>query len=77
MDEVFADPQVDHLKMAVPVHHPVRGDIRLVGEPVTLSRTPATIVTPIAEMGAHTEEILAELDYSGADIDRLRASKII
>ncbi|MGZ3411097.1 MAG: CaiB/BaiF CoA transferase family protein [Xanthobacteraceae bacterium] len=77
MNEVFADPQVQHVGMAVPVHHPVRGDIKVVGEPVTLSRTPASITTPIAEMGAHTQEILTELDFSGADIDRLRANKII
>ena len=57
MDEVFDDPQVKHVGMAVPVKHPSRGDIRLVGEPVTLSRTPAEIVAPIAEMGEHTEEI--------------------
>jgi crotonobetainyl-CoA:carnitine CoA-transferase CaiB-like acyl-CoA transferase len=77
MDEVFADPQVAHLRMAAPVHHPERGDIRVVAEPVSLSRTPAAIATPIAEMGAHTAEMLNELGYSAADIDRLRASRII
>ena len=75
MNEVFDDPQVQHLDMAVPVHHPSRGDIRVVGEPVTLSRTPAEIVTPIAEMGEHTEEILAEIGYQGRSIERLRAAK--
>jgi crotonobetainyl-CoA:carnitine CoA-transferase CaiB-like acyl-CoA transferase len=77
MNEVFADPQVSHLEMAAPVHHPARGDIRLVAEPVTLSRTPSAVATPIAEMGAHTDELLAEIGYSGAEIDRLRADKAI
>jgi crotonobetainyl-CoA:carnitine CoA-transferase CaiB-like acyl-CoA transferase len=77
MDEVFDDPQVQHLGMAVPVKHPVSGDIRLVGEPVNLSRTPAEIVAPIAEMGEHTQEILAEIGISDADVSRLRANKVI
>jgi crotonobetainyl-CoA:carnitine CoA-transferase CaiB-like acyl-CoA transferase len=77
MNEVFDDPQVQHLEMAVPVKHPVSGDIRLVGEPVNLSRTPAEIVAPIAEMGEHTEEILAEIGIGGDDVGRLRANKVI
>ena len=74
---VIENEQVQHLQMAVPVKHPVSGDIRLVGEPVNLSRTPAEIVAPVAEMGEHTEEILAEIGIGGADIGRLRASKVI
>jgi crotonobetainyl-CoA:carnitine CoA-transferase CaiB-like acyl-CoA transferase len=77
MNEVFADPQVEHLGIAAPVHHPVRGDIRVVGEPVVLSRTPAAIAAPIAELGAHSDELLADLGYSKADIERLRANRII
>jgi len=44
---------------------------------VSLSRTPAEIVAPIAEMGEHTEEILAEIGIGGADVSRLRANKVI
>jgi crotonobetainyl-CoA:carnitine CoA-transferase CaiB-like acyl-CoA transferase len=77
MNEVFTDPQVEHLRMAAPVHHPVRGDIRIVGQPVSLSRTPAAVATPIAELGAHTAEVLGEFGYSKADIERLRANRII
>jgi crotonobetainyl-CoA:carnitine CoA-transferase CaiB-like acyl-CoA transferase len=77
MDEVFDDPQVEHLGMAVPVKHPTRGDVKLVGAPVNLSRTPAAIVAPIAEMGAHTEEILAEIGIGGGDVGKLRANKVI
>ncbi|HWM48477.1 MAG TPA: CoA transferase [Xanthobacteraceae bacterium] len=77
VDEMFEDPQVRHLGMAAPLHHPVRGDIRVVGTPVNLSRTPAKVVTPTPEPGAHTAEILAEIGIAGADVDRLRASKTI
>ncbi len=77
VDEVFADPQVRHLGMAAPLHHPVRGDIRVVAEPVTLSRTPAGVATPTPELGEHTLEILAEIGITGAEVDRLRASRSI
>jgi crotonobetainyl-CoA:carnitine CoA-transferase CaiB-like acyl-CoA transferase len=77
LDEMFADPQVQHLGMAAPVKHPVRGDIKVVAEPVVLSRTPSSIARPIAELGEHTAEILGELGYSSADVERLRGRRVI
>jgi crotonobetainyl-CoA:carnitine CoA-transferase CaiB-like acyl-CoA transferase len=77
VDEVFADPQVQHLGMAVPVHHPRRGDIRVVAQPIVLSRTPAHVVSTLPEVGAHTDEILHEAGYCDADIARFRSEKII
>jgi crotonobetainyl-CoA:carnitine CoA-transferase CaiB-like acyl-CoA transferase len=77
MDEVFADPQVQHLGIAVPCRHPKRGDIRIVGEPVELSRTPASIITMIPEPGEHTEQVLCELGLGDAEIQRLRNAKVV
>jgi crotonobetainyl-CoA:carnitine CoA-transferase CaiB-like acyl-CoA transferase len=77
MDEVFADPQVEHLGMAAPIQHHARGDIRIVAEPVTLSRTPACVETPIAELGEHTDAVLTELGYAPAEIEKLRAQRVI
>jgi crotonobetainyl-CoA:carnitine CoA-transferase CaiB-like acyl-CoA transferase len=58
MDEVFADERVRHLGIAFQIHDPVRDDIRLVGQPVVLSRTPENIATPLPEPGEHTNLIL-------------------
>jgi crotonobetainyl-CoA:carnitine CoA-transferase CaiB-like acyl-CoA transferase len=77
MDEVFADPQVQHLGIAQTVHHPVRGRVKLVGEPVTLSRTPAAITAPVPDKGAHTDEVLAEAGFSGDEIAHLRQTGVI
>lgn len=74
MDEVFDDPQVRHLGMAQPVIHPVVGEVALVAQPVCLSRTPAAVVTPSPDAGAHTEEVLAEYGFSRERIDALRAN---
>ncbi len=72
MDEVFADPQVRHLGIAQTVHHPERGDIALVGQPVVLSRTPASITAPLSDKGAHSDDILAQAGFSGEQIALLR-----
>jgi crotonobetainyl-CoA:carnitine CoA-transferase CaiB-like acyl-CoA transferase len=77
MDEVFADPQVDHLGMAVPITHHARGDIRLIAQPLVMSRTPPKIETPIAEPGEHTDEVLAEAGFATEEIARLRDSRIV
>jgi len=77
VDEVFADPQVKHLDIAVPLHHPTRGDVSVVGQPITLSRTPARVVSPLPEPGAHTDEILQGLGYSAAEIAVFRNERIV
>ncbi len=77
MNEVFADPQVQHLHMAVPVHHPVLGDIELVNQPIELSRTPSEIRTATPECGEHTNAIMHELGYSDGQIADLRKRIVI
>jgi crotonobetainyl-CoA:carnitine CoA-transferase CaiB-like acyl-CoA transferase len=74
MDEVFADPQVKHLGIAQPVEHPTLGRIELVGQAVSLSRTPSKLRTATPERGEHTDEVLGELGYDRAAIARLRAA---
>ncbi len=77
MDQVFADPQVQHLQAAATVKHPVLGDIRVVNQAVGLSRTPATMVSATPDIGQHTDEVLAEVGYVASDIAKLRQTKAI
>jgi crotonobetainyl-CoA:carnitine CoA-transferase CaiB-like acyl-CoA transferase len=77
MNEVFADPQVQHLGIAASVAHPNLGQINLVGQPVNLSRTPAAINSATPELGQHSAEILAELGYTDTQISQFREDKII
>jgi len=77
MDEVFADPQVQHLGIALSARHPRRGDIKIVGQPVELSRTPARIVSMTPEAGEHTDQVLHELGFGDAEIHRLRNAKVV
>jgi crotonobetainyl-CoA:carnitine CoA-transferase CaiB-like acyl-CoA transferase len=77
MDEVFADPQVEHLAMTEPVQHPALGRLEILRNAVRMTGAPATVRVASPDAGAHTDEVLAELGYPRAGIDRLRADGAI
>jgi crotonobetainyl-CoA:carnitine CoA-transferase CaiB-like acyl-CoA transferase len=72
MNEVFADPQVQHIGIAAEANHPRLGRYKLVAQPAKLSRTPATVASATPELGEHTEEILKELGFQANEISSLR-----
>ncbi|MDQ3260499.1 MAG: CoA transferase, partial [Pseudomonadota bacterium] len=77
MDQVFADPQVQHLQCSASVEHAKLGTINLVTQPVKLSRTPATMRAATPELGQDSAAILTELGYTEAEIIELRERKIV
>jgi len=56
--EALADPQLAARGMIVPLEHATAGSIRVLGTPVKLSATPASVRTPPPTLGQHTAEIL-------------------
>jgi crotonobetainyl-CoA:carnitine CoA-transferase CaiB-like acyl-CoA transferase len=76
INEVFADPQVQHLKIAQTVKAKDRS-VTLVGQPVTLSRTPSKLVTPPPRLGEHTNAVLKEFGFSAKQIAELRRAGAI
>lgn len=69
IDQTFDDAQVKHLGIAQDVPNAEGRHIRLVGQPVTLSRTPSKMAAPPPEFGEQTDEVLAEFGFSAGDIE--------
>jgi len=60
------------------VDHPVIGPARYIGLPMRFSHAPDMAVPrPAPLLGQHNSEILAELGYQPADIERLAVDKVI
>jgi formyl-CoA transferase len=76
VDEVFADPQVQHLDLVQRVHHPTLGDLGLVRNSVSLSGASRSIRAASPDAGEHTEAILGELGLSATEIEQLRRSGV-
>jgi crotonobetainyl-CoA:carnitine CoA-transferase CaiB-like acyl-CoA transferase len=57
VDEVFADPQVQHLELAAPVDHPERGKTHLVASPINFAGTEKRIRSTAATEVSAVEEV--------------------
>jgi len=77
IDEVFADPQVQNIRIARAIEHPQRGRQQLLGQAVELSRTPWSLRMPTPEKGDSTDSVLAGLGYDNEAIAKLRADGVV
>jgi crotonobetainyl-CoA:carnitine CoA-transferase CaiB-like acyl-CoA transferase len=77
IDQVFANPQVQHLGMAQKVQSPHYGTLHLVRAPMRLSRTSTSLRRPAPAPGEHTQEVLREYGYSADEIRQLEDTKVI
>ena len=79
VDHMFDDPQVKHLGIARPMHHPELGDIEVVGLPMQFSRYPRDEgpLRPAPHQGDQTEAILSGLGYSPERIAELRSQFVV
>src|SRR5437016_12749828 len=76
-NQVIRHPHVRELGIVVETEHPIAGRLRQARAAARFSRTPAEIRAGAPALGEHTEEILSELGYSGAEIAALRADRVI
>ncbi|MBI2555553.1 MAG: CoA transferase [Candidatus Rokubacteria bacterium] len=77
VDQVAAEPQTEASGMLLRAPHPRVPDYRSVALPLEWAgrRHGVTRVPPL--LGEHTAEILGRLGYSGADIERLAAGRVV
>jgi formyl-CoA transferase len=77
VDQVFADPQVQHLRMAMPMHDAQRGDTHLVSSAINIEGIESGVRRNPPRLGEHSAEILKDAGYSDDDVARLRALGVI
>jgi crotonobetainyl-CoA:carnitine CoA-transferase CaiB-like acyl-CoA transferase len=79
IDQMFDDPQVKHLGLAVPVPTDSQDGrpLTVVAQPFTMSRTSSKMVAPPPDVGEHNDEVLKEFGYSAQEIETLRKAKAI
>ncbi len=75
--QMLNDPQLAAREMVQTMMHPTVGAIRVVGAPIKLSATPASLRTPPPVLGQHTDAVLAELGYAAGEIAALRANRVV
>jgi len=74
--EAFEEPQVQHLGILKKVTSPHLGEQVLMGQPVTLTRTPSTIARAAPRRGEHSEEVLREIGYAAEDLARMKSAGV-
>jgi formyl-CoA transferase/CoA:oxalate CoA-transferase len=70
--EFMADPQARSNHTVFEVEDPRAGTLRQVSHPARYAETPATLRRLPPQRGEHTDEVLAEVGYSDAEIRALR-----
>jgi formyl-CoA transferase len=73
IDRVFADPQVKHLGLATPMHHPTLGTETIVASPLNMTGVDKSVRTHTPDPGEHTDAILQSLGLAAGEIADLRA----
>jgi crotonobetainyl-CoA:carnitine CoA-transferase CaiB-like acyl-CoA transferase len=74
--QVFASEQVRALGAVQELNSAIAGDHRVVGPPVRFDLEALPYPLPAPALGEHTFEVLAELGYDRADVERLLAEGV-
>ncbi len=72
MKEIANEPALRASGTIVEVDHPTRGKYLSVGNPIKLSDSPTEVMrSPL--LGEHTDQVLAQLGFSAAEVEQLRS----
>jgi alpha-methylacyl-CoA racemase len=74
LDEALESQLVREREMVISYEQPEFGEVRQLGFPIKLSRTPAGVQRPAPALGEHTAEVLTEAGYSAEEVQALEES---
>ncbi|HEV2629708.1 MAG TPA: CoA transferase [Pseudolabrys sp.] len=77
IDQVFADPQVQHLGMAIAGHKADGSEQLFVAQPFKMSRTQTKIAAVPPKQGQHTDEVLKEFGFADSEIAELHKAQAV
>jgi crotonobetainyl-CoA:carnitine CoA-transferase CaiB-like acyl-CoA transferase len=77
LEEVLNDPQALENEYVSDFDHPVLGNIKIPGFPVSFSANRAGTKTPSPKLGEHTDQVLGEMGYTNQELKRLRENRVI
>ena len=74
LDEALESELVREREMVISYEQPEFGEVKQLGFPIKLSRTPASVERPAPALGEHTMEVLTEGGYSAEEVQALEES---
>lgn len=77
MKQVLDDPQTRARDMVIQVDHPIAGEIDALGLPIKFSHGNGVTRRGAPLYGQHTAEVMRELGYADAEIDRLAQANAV
>ncbi|OAI39726.1 hypothetical protein AYO38_07105 [bacterium SCGC AG-212-C10] len=72
--EVFRDPQIAANEYMIELDSPELGPYKTFAPPIRMDRTPTGVRRPSPALDQHTDEILAELEFTEAEIAEMRSA---
>ncbi|KAK7528631.1 CAIB/BAIF family protein [Phyllosticta citriasiana] len=79
IEKAFAHPQIQARDMveSIPCENVEAGELKVIGVPVKFGKTAGSIRSRAPFLGEHSDEILAEIGYTKADMEQLRDREIV
>jgi crotonobetainyl-CoA:carnitine CoA-transferase CaiB-like acyl-CoA transferase len=75
--QVVADPQVLWNRCFLEFDHPRAGDVRVLNHPIRYDGDPPPLRRRPPLLGEDTDEVLRELGYSSAEVEKFRADGVV